>query len=302
MTTFDRVAEVSFAGVGIEPVTDLRIQFAVEKHDGVQLNFAEIIIFNLSVTTRNALARPRPLSRLLADPVITVILKAGYKGQEITMYAGDLITAKNERSGPNWRTVMSLISGYNRSVKSWTNVSLKEKTDAKTLADRLILPLGLDVVYTDEAKTKLDGKSVASFTESGLSFRTVHNFLSKYGLAFTIEEDGKGLVYVDDAARDPDAQKTKDNTFSPETGLIGTPQITTPGVNIRTLLRPNIKLKQKFFVESETITQTLQGGGQQLTNEYNAINISHFGDTRGEDWFTEIEGVYLKLFPESYQA
>lgn len=298
--TFERAAEVSFDGIDLDPITDLRIQFSVEKHDGIQLNRAEIIIFNLSENVRNTLARPHHLDRPIADPVITVILKAGYKGQEITMFAGDLVVATNERDGPDWKTVMTLFSGYSAISRGWTEISLDTKTDAKVVADRLLSPLGIDAVYTEEAQERLQGESVASYSSSGLSFRTAHDFLTRFNLAFTIEEDGSGLVYVDDRARDPNTEKTKQNNFTPKTGLIGTPKITNFGVSIRSLLRPDIKLMQKIFVESETITSTLRGGGGQLTNEYHAINIAHFGDTRGEDWFTEIEGVYSKLVRDDY--
>lgn len=299
---FDRFVEVSFVGDGIDidPVSELKIQFALEKHDGVQLNRGTIVIFNLSEKTRGALARPHHLNRPMAEPVITVILKAGYKGQEITMFAGDIVTATNERAGPDWRTVMKVFTGYNITNKSYTDESIGQKTNAKTVADRLISPLGIDVIYTDEAEKRLFGKSVSSFSSSGLSFRTVHNFLTRYGLAFTIEEDNSGLVYVDDRARDPNTTRSRSNTFSPETGLVGTPQITNVGVNIRSLLRPNIKLMQKFFVDSESITSTLRGGGGRLSNEYHAINIGHFGDNRDEDWFTEIEGAYSTLIEEDY--
>ncbi len=299
---FERSIKISFIGVDIDPVSDLRIQFSAEKHDTTELNRANIIIFNLSEKTRNALARPYHLDRPMAEPVITVTITAGYKGSEIVMFVGDLVIATNERSGPDWRTVMQLFTGYNATAKSWTELSLGSKTDARAVVDSLLNPLNLDAIYTEDAAKQLQGKSVSSYASSGLSFRTVHDFLTRYGLAFTIEEDNQALIYVSGKERDPNNTRTAQNTFSKESGLIGTPQVTSIGVNIRALLRPSIKILQKFYVESQTITNTLRGGGGQLANEYYVNKVAHFGDNRGQEWYTEIEGVYLSLDKTNYEA
>ncbi len=297
---FDRVARVSFAGVQLDPVTDLRIQFTADKHDGLQLNQGTITIFNLSENARNTIARPYPLDFPMIDPVITVFLKAGYRGQDVQMFAGDLMSATNERVGPDWRTVIQMFSGFNVITKADVDVSIDKPTPPRSIADRLLAPLKIDVRYTSAAAAHLKKQTkVPSYSESALSFRAAYEFLDRYGLAFTIEEDGQGLVYVDDRPRDPDASKSQENTFSPDNGLIGTPRVTRYGIEIRSLLRPNIRIMQRFFVESDTIRGTLRGGGRP-TGEYHVTKVSHTGDTRGEDWFTEVEGAYSNLVEGEY--
>lgn len=299
---FDRVAEVSFKGVDLNPVTDLRIQFSLEKNDTVKFNSGRITIFNLSENARNLLARPHHLSRPMAEPVITVALSAGYKGNNVRMFAGDVITAINLRTGPDWMTTMELFTGYNAAQKGTSVESVDGTTPASVIVDRVLAPMLLDIRITDEAAVRLKNERVASYSASGLSFRVAAEFLSRYGLAFMIDEDGQGLIYVDDRAMDPNSSKTASNTFSPETGLIGTPEITYTGVNIKSLLRPQMRLFQKFFVESETISKTLKAGGGSVDNEYHAKKIVHFGDTRGEEWYTEISGVYSNLIEEDYRS
>lgn len=299
---FDRVAEVSFKGVDLNPVTDLRIQFALEKHDSVKFNSGRITIFNLGENARNIIARPHHLSRPMAEPVITVALTAGYRGSEIRMFAGDVITAVNARVGPDWITTLELFTGYNAAQKAQAVESVDGSTPASIIINRIVASMLIDVRVTDEAQERMKNERVASFSASGLAFRVAADFLSRYGLAFMIDEDGQGLIYVDDRPRDPNSGKSATNTFSPQTGLIGTPEITYTGINVRSLLRPEMRLFQKFFVESETITRTLQAGGGEIASEYHAKKIAHVGDTRGEEWYTEIEGVYSNLIEEDYES
>ena len=146
---FDRVAQISFTGVDVNPVTDLRITFTIEKNDGDNFNKGSITIFNLPESARNKLARPYPIGFPMIEPVITVFLKAGYKDEDVQMFSGQLVSATNVRTGPDWRTDMFVFSGYFKGTIKTINISLADKTPAKTISDRLLAPLDIDVIYTD---------------------------------------------------------------------------------------------------------------------------------------------------------
>jgi len=295
---FGRVAQVSFAGVSIQPITDLRIVFAVDKHDGQELNRAIIRIYNLNATARSQLAKPFPLGYALVEPVIRVFLNAGYQGDAVQMIAGELLSATNQKDGPDWITELEVWSGINAATKNTANISIGQRTNAKVIADRLLNALGIDIQYTTEAEAALGKQQVTDYTAFGLAFRETAAFLRRYGLAFTIEEDGQGLVYVDDQPRNPEATKTQANTFSPDSGLVGAPAITRTGIEFRALLRPQIKLLERVFVDSQTISGTLRG---DVSADYHVINVRHIGDTRGDDWYTEIEGAYSNIIEGTYE-
>lgn len=298
MTLFDRSIRVEFSGVEIAPVTDLRIAFKIEKNDGLQFNHGTITIYNLSDATRRKVARPHPLKFPMVDPVITVSLFAGYRGQEVLVLKGDILSAINSKAGPDWLTVIEVFSGLSDSSKADTQVSFSKPTSAKLVADQLLSKLNSDIKYTAEALRILQGQRVNDFATSGMAAQEASVFLAKYGLKFTLEEGGQGLVYVENKPRNPDDGKTNDNTFSPQNGLIGTPQITKAGINIKALLRPRVKLFEKIFVQSRTTTGTLQA--TDYSPNYHVIGLSHAGDNRGADWFTEIEAVYSSLFEGAY--
>lgn len=291
---FDRSARIEFEGVDIKDIEDLRIVFDVDKNDGLQFNHGNIVIYNLSRENRAKIARPYPLGYPMIEPIIKVSLYAGYVGNEVLILSGDILSATNEKRGPEWMTTIDIYSGLDDSTKADAQVSFAIATDAKVVADKLLSELGIDIKYTPDALAEIQNKKTSDFAASGLAANEATTFLARYGLAFTIEENGQGLVYVDERPRNPDAAKSNDNTFKPTNGLLGTPKITRSGVEIKSLLRPRLKLFERIFVESETTKGSLQAS-PDYSPDYHIIGLRHVGDTRGDDWFTEIECAYSKL-------
>lgn len=285
---------LEFTGINVAPVTDLRVAFDIDKHDGQQFNHAKIVVFNMGITSRAAVARPIPLDGDLrfdiARPVLGVRLFVGYQSQLVHVFSGDILWSHNNRDGPDWVTQMELFTGLAAATGTSSQVSFAGLTPARTVLEDLAKPLGLLLRYTTAAAAALEDKQVLNYTASGMAYREADEFLKRYGLAFTIEDDGSGLVYVPTEARDPQEGLSGENLFSPDTGLVGTPQITRSGIEITSLLRPNMKLFQRFFVRSETTQGTLRS--PDYSPDYYAVFVRHIGDTRAEEWFTEIEGAY----------
>lgn len=87
-------------------------------------------------------------------------------------------------------------------------------------------------------------------------------------------------------------------------GLIGFPEQTAGGINLRCLLNPHIELGGRVKLDNASInTTTILQQGVQRTGEilyatdlsgdgiYTPFMIRHGGDTRGNDWFTEISAL-----------
>lgn len=294
---FNRKAEISFENINIQPIKDLRIIFEIDKDDGVQLNHATIKIYNLSPINRAQIAKPHPIGFPLFEPIVKVFLKVGYENDIIQIIAGELLSAINQKDGVDWITTLEVWSGIKSITNGISNFSFGKPTKAKTIIDRLLQSLQIDFRYTDDAVDLLENLKVSDFTSSGLTFRQVSIFLNRYGASFTIEEDNQGLVYIDDRPRNPEEGRNSQNTFSPTNGLVGSPEITRTGIIFRALLRPRIRLIERIFVSSKTLVGTLRAGSEA---DYHVTSVKHKGDTRGEDWFTEIEGSYSNLIVGDY--
>jgi hypothetical protein len=92
--------------------------------------------------------------------------------------------------------------------------------------------------------------------------------------------------------------------ISPSTGLIGVPEQTQNGLAVRVLLNPNIKIGQLVKLETTAINQLRYGldsesFGNNVALALSATRIradglyycmiaSHSGDTRGQEWYTDL--------------
>lgn len=87
------------------------------------------------------------------------------------------------------------------------------------------------------------------------------------------------------------------------TGMIGQPEATDQGIMVKTLLNPLIKIGTRVQINNKDINQTIKinGTGQfgyqdtqylpaRTTDDgfYRVMVAEHFGDTRGNEWYTEL--------------
>jgi hypothetical protein len=88
-----------------------------------------------------------------------------------------------------------------------------------------------------------------------------------------------------------------------QTGMIGTPEATDQGVVVRCYINPTIAIGQAIKLLSSEVNQTqvVQSeavGGAITSNQfianasqtgiYRVIIVEHFGDTRGQEWYSEL--------------
>jgi hypothetical protein len=289
-------ASSPFNGGAVAPITDLRIAFELDRNSGIYLNHGIISIYNMNPSDRAAFAIPMPMGgdwRFVSQPgnSVSVRLFAGYEDNPTYIFGGDVLWSHSDRVGPDWITRLELYSGL-RTAQTPSQVSFQAPTSARTVLEAILRPLGIRLEYTDAAAAALDGKIVQDYSGSGLAYRDADDFCGRWGLAFTLEQQDQGLIYHPNRPRDA-PPKTNGNTISPQTGLIGTPKITMSGIELRCLLRPNMALMQRFFVESETTRGSLQS--TDYAPDYYVTHVRHVGDTRGEEWYTDIEGFYARL-------
>lgn len=293
---FNRNVEVSFKGVDILPVSRLRVAFDVSKQDGEQFNNGIIRIYNLNSSSRSALAKVIHNSKTpWVEPIIQCTLKVGYGDELVQLISGDVLIATNQRIGPDWITDIEVYTGWFSSKKSGTQLDYGAKTSAKKVVNDLLSKISdFDIQYTTKAESKLKGKTVQAYTMNGNAYNEAKVFLPRYGLRFSIEDDGILLVHAFNEPRDETRNENNTSTFNPTNGLLDSPKITRVGVEFKALLRPQIKILQRVYVESQSINETLQNQ-DRFTNEYFITGLKHTGDTYSDEWYTEISGSYVGL-------
>lgn len=122
----------------------------------------------------------------------------------------------------------------------------------------------------------------------------------------TVSKDTSSLWWVDYYGLNVAKLKggkanNKTITLTPETGLIGTPQQIDDGVTFRCLLNPNMRittnddiLRVKLdmsVIRQMKITQGMMVSPLDADATYKVVNVVHRGDTRGNDWYTEVIGI-----------
>lgn len=84
--------------------------------------------------------------------------------------------------------------------------------------------------------------------------------------------------------------------LSPESGLIRTPEQTDNGVKAKCLLNPLLNLNKMVYIDNALVKEQVHSVGQYYprlrgNGVYRILTLTHTGDTRGNDWYTEFTGI-----------
>ncbi len=294
-------------------MSGLHCTFEVHKRRSEGASYAIVKIYNLAMETE----------RLIINDGDRVIIEAGYEGtmgpdreNDRLRTPGFMAEKKTEKEN---RTTTDGQYGV-----IFDGQVVYPTRDRETNADYVLTlscidgnqPLNFNYLQMSVNKG-LNQRQIFDTVCSGGSVRTswghVTDGLSQQKLPRGKVFFGRAFDYIDDICRGnnalyffegdqvnlyklTDVSKDEALVVDPYTGLIGVPQQTTNGLNFRMLLNPSIKLFTKVQLKSTEIKeQTLTVGQPQLPLDedwiYQAIEVTHIGDTRGNDWYTDVVGL-----------
>ena len=272
-------------------ITRNRIDFRVEKFPGGLVNNrASVTVYNLNFRARAILTKRR--LDLQVKPFTDVFISAGYKsdGSTAMIFRGQLIDGSNSRVGPDWVTTFEAFTAYEQGANALLSPQKHSylETAPKTIVNELFAVLNYNKVrFSMEAETILDAEQKVTQAFAGRADVAIKKFLGQFDLVFKLEDDGP-VVVVSGSAANTDQDVGDIPLISVETGLVGTPKIVHQGVEIRTLLNPDLKIFKRFRLRSLTTDGSLALTDQEFT----AMKLQHFGSNRSEDFFTEIRGAF----------
>jgi hypothetical protein len=267
-------------------IEGLRVKFNVQKTIDAALNSGTIDIYNMNAGNRAAVAFKYNLHQTIDKAIGAfggrIDLIAGYEGDEKLLFSGDMTSAFTTRDGGDYITRISAKTKAEVLTGTKIKKTFPKGTNYRSIIDFIIAELDIPAVKAEVTSyiNQIVGGTVLNSGESVVS--NLQGMISKVNKRF----DGKLSINIDEAGINVHGPgisgRTKPKFFySKYTGLIGPPQITNQGSDLKVLLEPNIRISDLIFIESPSIL----GTNEPL---YVVRSINHIGDSREGEFATSL--------------
>ncbi|WP_043614300.1 hypothetical protein [Chromobacterium violaceum] len=279
-----------------------RIRFFVKQAFTGMPGSAEIRIYNPSATTAKQLAALNPTYNpdgTLANGVapLNVILQAGFEGNCDTIFKGQLRQARRGRENPTDTYVEILAQcadvAHSCAVMNTSLAAGWGPSDMHAAIGQSFSQYGINPGY---APSLPEYKMPRGRVMYGMTRDFMGNFADSHNLSWGYANDEFNCTPAQGTTND---QAVVINT---KTGMIGMPELTPAGVNVRCLINPLIKRPgQPIKLDNASIqtpnlnvaygadAQNFFIGQNALDADglYKVVSIQHLGDTRGQMWYTD---------------
>lgn len=269
-------------------LSDLRFVFHVKRGDTETPNTLRLRVYNLSEDT----------ARRVMKEFTRVVLQAGYEGNYGIIFDGTIIQVRLGRESQT-DTVLDLLAGdgdqpYNFSFLNQTLAAGATMGDIVDASMKAMERRGATRGYLGHLTQQRLARGKVMF---GLARKYLEGVARTSQSVWSIQ-DGKVVMWPETSYQPGDIPE-----ISPATGLVGLPEQTSNGITARMLLNPSVKIGTLIRLKNEAIQlyEYSPAIGQQSENGFietqNALNdaalyyvmiVSHEGDTRGNDWYTDV--------------
>ena len=265
-------------------VSDLRVKFNIQRVGYQAINYGDIEIYNLSAQTEVYIVKYG----------MRVTIEAGYEnGQYGKIFDGDVFQPLWEREQvTDYKLTLHCFDGdsqlNNNFIGMTVQASHDQRTDLLAIMENARNTFGSGQISSDISSIKMPRgrvffgmpkthfRQIARANNAQWSYQDRQLMMSK----LTDVPQGEALV------------------ISPSSGLIGSPQQTQDGVQFRTLLNPAVSvqfpaMQVKLDMASIRQEKILIGQLQTRLDQdglYYVAAVNHIGDTRGNEWYTDITG------------
>lgn len=279
-------------------LSQLRIKFSVKQSDSQNPNSADIRVYNVSEETAlSMLINLNPPSGVSTTTPGSVVLQAGYDSNFGVIFQGNIKQIILGRESAT-DTFVDIVAGdghlaYNYAIVNQTIAAGASQEDILAAAATPMNKYGTTLGYVSQMK-------VSKLTRGKTMYGNARNYLRQVsqntGQTWSIQNEK--ITLISKTSFRPGTALV----LTSKTGLIGTPQQTNEGVNVKCLLNPNIQIGGRINIAEATV----QNFKINLTNVNSPANIAppltqdgiyyvltmdHTGDTRGVEWYTTILGI-----------
>ena len=284
-------------------VSDLHIKFVVKKSLEIK-NYSTVEIYNLNAVTEQKILKEG--DRIIIEAGYEGYLTAGADGtiQEIKDSEGNTqekqygkifdgkIIYPTRRKENNTDYVLSLLCVDGDNV---LNANFVSKTLNKGVNQRQILDAVCEKsVVKIPTNNVTQGLSGQKLPRGKVIFGEPKDYIADIargnGASYWVEDGQLNMTKLTDVAEDEAIVQT------PTTGLVGMPTQTQYGANFKLLLNPAVHMWSLVQLKNSEIVEAQATPGQpqsQLDDEwiYQVIELTHTGDTTGNDWYTDCVAV-----------
>lgn len=255
--------------VGSLQSEDLDIRFKIRRTLQRNAGTCELDVYNLTESHRNEI-------RDAANPIVRV--EAGYKDGMSMLFQGNERKTMLPRDGADWIAKITAGDGVNAIRTARGSRSFGPGTQLREVVSYLADAMGVGVGNTNEAIANASLDQLTAVFPRGTAIhgpaaQELTTILRSAGIEWSIQE-GVLQLLPQGGALNREAVLLK-----PETGLIGVPVVEKAKiVKAQALLIPDLVPGRLARIESKTITGT-----------YRIQAAEYAGDTRGDDWFANLE-------------
>lgn len=272
-------------------LSELRFRFSIRRGDIQTPNTAEIRVYNLAPNT----------TQRVQKEFTRVIIQAGYDGNFGLIFDGTIKQVRRGRETPT-DTYLDITAAdgdraYNFSVSAISLVA--GQTSPRGAVEMIIRDMarhGCSQGYIPDMLPNQPlprGKVIYGMSRDALRI-LAENTDTTWSI-----QDGK-VDFIPLTGAKPSADIP---VITSATGMIGLPEQTQNGIRVRTLLNPNLKIGQVVKIDNASIQRMRYGLNveSQAQNQFNTMAAKtdddgfyyimlaeHYGDTRGNDWYTSI--------------
>jgi hypothetical protein len=254
-------------------VKDLRVTFRVHKTIGKEPNTCVAAITNLKRDTR---------ARLKSKGAF-VSLFAGYDGRVQQIFSGDARRITHVHERPEWTTKIECGDGETAFLFGRVSESFKAGTRWRDVVRKVALQVARDPGNVEAQLSDVQDVFLHGYSAQGRAAGELDRLLKGRNLEWSVQDGRLQVLGPSDTNTDGIT------VLTPDTGLIGSPEFAAPKekggpdvLRVKTLLQGQLRPGGKFRVDSQTVPGL-----------FKAVEVTHEGDTGGDQFYTELEGVAI---------
>ncbi|MDR2150135.1 MAG: hypothetical protein LBO67_04840 [Spirochaetaceae bacterium] len=275
---FERYIEIVVGPKGGQgfKITDLYIEFTVEKTQEQEPNTGTIKIYNLSENTSSQVC--------VAGNHIT--LKAGYKDETIAaLFFGDVVKGQRKRMQTDYVTELAVKESRTAVMASQVSISYDKNIEATTIIQALIDAIGLPSVGIENVPS--DAQYPGGFSDIGNACDILTTVLNKFDLTFTIQNEQLYII------KPGEIVETTGLVLNKDTGLLTLPQPISDKTGDSDI---ESEASNKWSFKALLFPELIPGAGCKVeSSTYNGelliMRATFKGDNRVGDFYVECEGI-----------